>query len=112
MPKKGSYFQCKTDKIDTTIEFYLFELAFESNFTLDKQFCIFKQNLLKKDIYGQKQKNWTSSLNSAYQISLGNKFLLKLKILIFWTRFTQEGFFWSKIEKVNTTTEFCIFKLV
>ena len=112
MPKKGSYFQCKTDKIDTNIEFCLFELVFVSNFTLDKQFCIFGQNLLKKDIYGQKQKNWTSSLNSAYQISLGNKFLLKLKILISWTRFTQEGFFWSKIEKVNTTTEFCIFKLV
>ena len=32
--KKGSYFQSKTDKIDTTIEFCIFELVFVSNFTL------------------------------------------------------------------------------
>ena len=32
--KKGNYFQSKTDKIDTTIEFCRFELVFESNFTL------------------------------------------------------------------------------
>ena len=36
--KKGSYFQSKTDKIDTTIEFCIFELVFVSNFTLNKQF--------------------------------------------------------------------------
>ena len=34
--KKGSYFQSKTDKIDTTIEFCIFELVFVSNFTLNK----------------------------------------------------------------------------
>ena len=33
--KKGSYFQSKTDKIDSTIEFYIFELVFVSNFTLN-----------------------------------------------------------------------------
>ena len=64
--KKGSYFQSKTDKIDTTIEFCIFELVFVSNFTLNKQFWIFGPNLPKKDIYGQKQKKWTSSLNSTY----------------------------------------------
>ena len=64
--KKGSYFQSKTDKIDTTIEFCIFELGFISNFTLNKQFWIFGPNLSNKDIYGQKQKKWTSSLNSTY----------------------------------------------
>ena len=64
--KKGSYFQFKTGKIDTTIEFCIFELVFVSNFTLNKQFWIFGPNLPKKDIYVQKQKKWTSSLNSAY----------------------------------------------
>ena len=43
-------------KIDTTIEFRIFELVFVSNFTLNKQFWIFEPNLQKKDIYGQKQK--------------------------------------------------------
>ena len=36
--KKGSYFQSKTNKIDTTVEFCIFELVFVSNFTLNRQF--------------------------------------------------------------------------
>ena len=50
MPKRVATFQSKTDKIDTTIEFCIFELVFVSNFTK------FEQNLPKKDIYVQKQK--------------------------------------------------------
>ena len=65
-PKKGSYFQSKTDKIDTTIEFCIFELVFVWNFTLNKQFWIFGPNLPKKDIYVEIKKKWTSPLKSAY----------------------------------------------
>ena len=65
LPKKGSYFQSNADEIDTTIEFCIFELVFESSFALNKQFWISGPNLTKKDIYGQTQKKWTSSLNSA-----------------------------------------------
>ena len=32
--------------------------------------------------------------------------------MIFWTNFVQKGYFQSKTEKVNTTTELCIFELV
>ena len=64
--QKGSYFQSKTDKADTTIEFCIFELVFVSNFTLNKHLWIFGPNLPKKDIYSQKQKKWTPSLNSDY----------------------------------------------
>ena len=32
------------------------------------------------------------------RISLGTKFHLKLKILIFWTKFAQNGYFWLKTE--------------
>ena len=39
------------------------------------------------------------------------KFQNKLIILIFWTKFTQKWYLRSKSEKVNITTEFCIFKL-
>ena len=42
------------------------------------------------------------------RISLANKFLLKLTILIFWTKFAQKRKFWSETGKVNTTIEFCI----
>ena len=51
-------------------------------------------------------------MNSNIRISLGTKFQLKLTILIFWTKFAQKGFFRSKTEKLNTTTEFCIFELI
>ena len=61
--KKTSYFQFKTDKIDTTIEFCIFELVFVPNFTLNKQFWI---KFTQKRCLGQKQIIWTSSLNSAY----------------------------------------------
>ena len=42
--------------MDTTIEFCVFEVVFVSNFTLDKQFWIFGQNLPKKGFSGLKQK--------------------------------------------------------
>ena len=45
-------------------------------------------------------------------ISHGTKLHFKLTVLNFGTKFAQKGCFWSKAEKVNTTTEFCIFKLV
>ena len=44
------------------------------------------------------------------RISLGNK--LKEIILIFWTKFTQNGFFRSKLENVSMTIEFSIFEIV
>ena len=37
------------------------------------------------------------------QIILSTKFQLKLKILIFWTKFNQREYFRSKTEKVNIT---------
>ena len=37
------------------------------------------------------------------RISLDIKFQLKLTILIFWTKFSQKGYFRSKTENVNTT---------
>ena len=46
------------------------------------------------------------------RISLGTKFRIKLTILIFWTKFAQEGCFRYKTEKVNSAIEFCIFELV
>ena len=46
LPKKGSYFQSKTDNINTTIEFCIFESLFVSNLTLKKQLWIFGPSLL------------------------------------------------------------------
>ena len=73
------------------------------NFGSDLQFWFFGPNLPKKVF---PVKNWKSEHHHwilHIQISLGTKFQLKLTILIFLTRFTQKGFFWSETEKVNTT---------
>ena len=46
-----------------------------------------------------------------FKLVLGNRFYLKLTILIFSTKFTQKEYFWSKAEKVSITIEFYIFEL-
>ena len=43
---------------------------------------------------------------------VGIKFYFKLAILIFGTKFAFKGYSRSKIQKENTTIEFCIFELV
>ena len=59
--KKSSYFQPKTDKIYTIIEFCIFELVFVSNFTLNN--FEFLDRICPRRIF--MVKNGTS-LNSAY----------------------------------------------
>ena len=44
-------------------------------------------------------------------ISLHTKFQLKKTIQIFWIKFAQKRYFWSKTKKVNITIEFCILEL-
>ena len=101
MLKRLAIFSQKIDKVDTTIEFCIFELVFVSNYTLNN-FEFFGPNFPKKYICGQKRKSEHHHWIPLIQILLGTKFQLKLTILIFLTRFTQKGFFWSKTEKVNT----------
>ena len=69
--------------MDITVAFCIMELLWVPNYTFHKQF-------------------W---------ISLSNEFQLKLKVLIFQTKFAKKGYFQSKREKLNITTEFCIFCL-
>ena len=44
-------------------------------------------------------------------ISLGIKFQFAQTTLNFGTKFFQNWYLWSKAEKVNITTEFCLFEL-
>ena len=62
--QKG-HFWPKTKKLNITIEFCMFELVYVPNFSLKWEFWCFGQNLPKKGISDQKQKKWTSPLNSA-----------------------------------------------
>ena len=46
------------------------------------------------------------------RIRLDTKFQLKVAILIIWTKFIQNRYFWTKTAKVNTIIGFYIFELV
>ena len=46
------------------------------------------------------------------QFIFGTKFQLELKILTFWTKFAQKGYFWSQTKEVNITIEFYTIELV
>ena len=97
LSKMGSYFQSKTDKIDTTIEFCIIELVFvKFHF---EEFWIFGSDLPKKVFL---VKNWKSEHHHwipHVQFNLGTKFPLKLTILIFWTKFAQKGISSQKQKK-------------
>ena len=151
--QKG-YFRSKTEKLNITIEFCMFELVYVPNVSLKWTFWFFGPNCPKQSISGRKLKKWTSLLNSPYlnyfkyqvspwtdnfhfldqispkrvfpiknrksehdhlilhaQISVGSKFQLKLIILIFWTKISPKKVFPPENKKVNSITEFSIFKL-
>ena len=57
------YFQSKTKKVKSIIEFWIFQLLYVSSVTLNWQFWHFAPNLPKKGILHRKRKKWTASLN-------------------------------------------------
>ena len=52
------YFQCKIEKVSSTIEFSIFELVQVLNFSLNQQLWFFGLNLPKMDISVQKEKKF------------------------------------------------------
>ena len=102
------------DEVNTITKFWIFELFWVRNFRLNIQFWFLGQKFRKK-------RNWTFFIEnekSEYhhwiqqiRITLGSKFQLKLSMLIFWMRFDQKGYFWSKTGQVKRNIESCIFKL-
>ena len=62
--KKGVCY--KIEKVNTTIEFCIFELVLLPNFSLNWQVWFFGPNLPKKGVFSLKQKKLTVPLNSAY----------------------------------------------
>ena len=100
--KKGSYFQSKTDKIDTTIEFCIFELVLHqislwtNNFEFLDQICPRKIFMVKNR--KSEHHHWIPFV----QISLSTKFQLKLttwQLLFFWPDLPKKGFSGLKQKK-------------
>ena len=95
------YFRFKTTKVNTTIEFYIFELVWVPTFTLSKQYLIFCTKFTRKIYFWSKKKKnehyrWVLNL----WISLGTKFQPKLTIFAFWTKCAQKRYLRSKKRKI------------
>ena len=67
----------KTEKVNTTIKFYIFKLAKVPNFSLNWQFWIFWPNSLKRVFPFEIRKSVHHHWNLNIQFSLGIKFALK-----------------------------------
>ena len=87
--------------------------ALLTTFVFFKAYTLYGRRDSKKwvfPVYNRKSEhhNWILQI----RISLGTKFQLKLKILIFWISFTQKRKFRLETKKVNIIIEFCISNLV
>ena len=101
--QKG-YFQSTSEKMSTTNKFCLFKSVYIPNFSLKWQFSFFGPNLGKEYLV-KIGKKWTTYESHIFQISRNQTLASRIK-------FASKGYFQSKTEKVNSTTKFCIFKLV
>ena len=98
MAKKGSYFLSKTDKIDTTIEFCIFELVFVSNFTLNN-FEILDQIYPRKIFMVENRKVNIIIEFHIFKLVLVPNFSLNWQFWFFWPDLPKKGFSGLKQKK-------------
>ena len=100
--QRNKYIQSKQEKIDITIEFCTFELILAQNFNSNLRFWYFQPNLPKGTSSIEKIKiehhHWILHI----RISLATKFQIKLRILIFWTKFVQKLCIYGQHRKMWT----------
>ena len=83
------------------------------NFILNRKFWYFRPHICAKRVFVVQNRNSERHhLTQHIRISLGFEFHCKQTILSFWAKFTQKGYFQSKIEKINITIEFSLLKLL
>ena len=103
----------KTEKVNIIIEFCIFKLVRQPNFSLNRVCWFFWPNFSKKGYFQSK----TEKVKHDYWIfniwlCKGTKFQLQLRILIFWTKLVLKCYFQLKTVKENNTIKFCIFDFV
>ena len=109
--QKGICFQSKADKIDTTIEFRIFESSLYQ-ISLEQAILNLWTEFIQNGYLWSKTEKVTIIIKFCiFKIVLVSNLRLNWQTWYFWQDLPQKRFFWSKTEKVNTTTEFCIFKL-
>ena len=101
------------------------QINLANKFQLKLTISIFRTKFARKGYFWTKWKKQTAPLHSKLTISslktekvnttigfcifklfFGTKIEHKLRVLTFWSKSAQKGYFWSKMEKVNITIEF------
>ena len=108
-------FPSKTEKVNTTIEFFILKILIILGIKFQLKLTIFDalEQVCPKRMC--RIWNWKSECYHwilHIPISLDGIFKLKLTVLIYWTKFAQKGCLRPKTEIGNTPIEFCIFELV
>ena len=85
------YFPLETEEVNIPIEFCIFELVRVPNFRLNWLIWIFRQSLPKKVFPVENRKSEHPHRILHFWISLSTKFRVKLRSLIFCTKFAQKG---------------------
>ena len=81
--------------------------------SFNKQFWFLEQISKRSILPVENTKKMNITIESfILELVWSTNFQLKLTIAIFWTKFAQEKYLWSKTEKVNIIIEFRLFKLV
>ena len=92
MPKKDSYFQSKTDKIDITFEFWILKLVFVSNFTFNN-FDFLDQICPKRYFRSKTEKVKIIIEFHIFKLVLVPNFRLNWQFWFFWPDLPRKTFF-------------------
>ena len=104
--QKG-YFPCKTEKVNITVVFCIFVLAWVPNFSLNRHSSFCGPNIPQKSISSLKRKSYHRRWILHVQISLRVKFHLKLIIWFFGPNLPKKGIPGRKRKKWTTLNSAC-----
>ena len=103
-------FPSKAKKVKITIEFYIFELVYVPNSSLNWQLWSFWPDLPKKGVSRLKMKKWRHQWILHIRISLVQNFIWNWKLYVFLSKFAQNGASPLKQEKWTPPLNFAYLK--
>ena len=105
------YFQSKSEKMNTTIEFWIFKSVYIPNFRLNWQFSIFWTNLPKNYFPSKNEKGNITTEFCVYELAKVPNFRLNWQFWYFRPNLHQKSI-WSKLEKSERLINSAYFKLL
>ena len=86
------YFPFKTEEVNIAIEFFIFELVYVPNFSLNWQFCVFGPDFPKKGYFQSKVEELNITIEfSIFELVLGPNFSLNWQFWFFGPHLPKKG---------------------